>query len=201
MTGAALIPVQATKAVNGTDHSQAFSQRMRRQRALDKQCRNAGFAGRKTSASDESRGVLCSAENRFVALLPRYLSLSEIKPLNVPFVTGSRANNQIDIICEELIRLAVSAMGISTTSASRPQLMTLEAVIVGLDPDARAAIVEHLDAPGRFERINEWAQLVRGAPSTARRPSGKFSRAMTRVLAIEIIWRLAANRELPSFLA
>jgi len=71
----------------------------------------------------------------------------------------------------------------------------------GLDPDTRAAIVEHLDSPRRFERINDWSQLVQDVPATARRPNGRFSRAMTRVLAIEIVWRLAANRELPSFLA
>jgi hypothetical protein len=108
---------------------------------------------------------------------------------------------RLDYTCEDLIRLAVSAMRISTISADRPRFAALETAVVGLDPDMRAAIVEHFDSPGRFQRINDWAQLVQGAPATARRPNGKFSRAMTRVLAIEIVWRCAANKELPSFLA
>jgi len=110
-------------------------------------------------------------------------------------------DDQIDHICEEFIHLAAAAMGISTTSADRPLLAALDAAVVGLDPDTRAAIVEHLDAPGRFQRINDWTQLVQGAPAIVRRPNGSFSKAMTRMLAIEIVWRLAANRKLPSFLA
>jgi hypothetical protein len=112
-----------------------------------------------------------------------------------------KMNDQIDNICEELIHLAVSAMGTSTTGVDRPLLAALEAAVVGLDPDARVAILEHLDSPGRFQRIEDWAQLVQGAPATVRRPNGRFSRAMTRVLAIEIVWRIAADKNLPSFLA
>jgi len=108
---------------------------------------------------------------------------------------------KLDDTCEELIHLAVSAMGLSTTSVDRRRLAALEAAVVGLDPDTRAAVVEHLDSPGRFQRINGWTQLMQGAPATARRPVGKFWRAMTRVLAIEIVWRLAASKKLPSFLA
>ena len=92
-------------------------------------------------------------------------------------------------------------MGISTTSADRPRLAALDEAVVGLDPDTRAAIVQHLDSPGRFQRINDWVRFVPGAPATARRPIGKFSRAMTRVLAIEIVWRLAASKKLPPFIA
>jgi hypothetical protein len=110
-------------------------------------------------------------------------------------------NNKMDRTCEELIRLAISAMGTFTTSVDRPRLVALEAAVGGLNPDTRVAIVEHLDSPGRFQRINDWGQLVPGAPAIARRPDDKFSTAMTRVLAIEIVWRFAANKELPSFLA
>ena len=109
--------------------------------------------------------------------------------------------DQTDSICEEFIGLAISAMGTSTTSTDGPLLAALEAAVIGLDSDTRAAIVEHLDSPGRFQRINDWTKLVQGAPATVRRPNGSFSRAMTRVLAIEIVWRLAANKKLPSFLA
>jgi hypothetical protein len=107
-------------------------------------------------------------------------------------------NNEIDHTCEKLIHLAVSAMEISTTSADRSELKALETAVGGLDPDKRAAIVEHLDSPGRFQRINEWAQWVQGVSATVRRPNGRFSRATTRVLAIEIVWRFAANKGLPS---
>jgi hypothetical protein len=110
-------------------------------------------------------------------------------------------DNEIDHICEELIRLAASAMEISAMSADRLQLKALETAVGGLDPDKRAAIVGHLDSPGRFQRINEWAQWVQGGTATAMRPIGRFSRAMTRVLAIEIVWRFAANKELPSLFA
>jgi len=63
-------------------------------------------------------------------------------------------SDTIDDTCEELIRLAVSAMEISTVSVDRPQLKALDAAVVGLDPGTRAAIVEHLDSPGRFQRID-----------------------------------------------
>jgi len=109
-------------------------------------------------------------------------------------------SGEIDIISEQLIRLAVSATETSSISIDRPGLAALEAAVVGLDPDTRAAVVEHLDSPGRFQRINDWSQLVQNAPATARR-HGKFSKAMTRVLAIEIVWRLAARKKLPPFLA
>jgi hypothetical protein len=108
-------------------------------------------------------------------------------------------NNEIDTICEWLIGLAVSATGNSITSLDRSRLAALEAAVVGLDSDTRAAVVEHLDSPGRFQRINDWSQLVQSAPATARR-HGEFSKAMTRVLGIEIVWRLAANKKLPSLL-
>jgi len=108
---------------------------------------------------------------------------------------------RLDDTCEELIHLAVSAIETSTTSVDRRRLAALEAAVVGVDPDTRAAIVQHLDAPGRFQRINAWAQWVQGVPAAVRRPNGRFARAMTRVLAIEIVWRFAANKKLPSFLA
>jgi hypothetical protein len=110
-------------------------------------------------------------------------------------------NNEIDHTCEELIRLAASAIETSTTSVDRRRLAALEAAVVGVDPDTRTAIVRHLDAPGRFQRINAWAQWVQGVPAAIRRSNGGFSRTMTRVLAIEIVWRFAANEKLPSFLA
>jgi hypothetical protein len=112
-------------------------------------------------------------------------------------------SDEIDNICERLIRLAGSVMKTSTTSVDRLQLAALETAVVGLDPATRAAIVEHLDSPGRFQRINDWARLVHDDLAMATRHV-KFSKAIARVkrvLAIEIVWRLAANKKLPSFLA
>jgi hypothetical protein len=109
-------------------------------------------------------------------------------------------SDKIDIICERLIRLAVSTTGISTTSPDCSRFATLEAAVIALDPDTRAAVGEHLHSPGRYQRINDRAQMVQGTPATARRPNGRFSRAAIRMLAIEIVWRLTANKKLPSFL-
>lgn len=148
----------------------------------------------------ESHRVLLGTDSELCSL--GYLSTDEMKGLDMPEVARlAMSNNEIDHTCEDFIHLAVSAMELSKTSVDRRRLAALEAAVVGLDHDMRVAIVEHLDSPGRFQRINAWAQLVQGAPATVRRRIGRFARAMTRVLAIEIVWRLAANKELPSFLA
>jgi hypothetical protein len=111
-----------------------------------------------------------------------------------------KVSDGIGNTCERLIRLAGSVMKTSTTSVDRLQLAALGAAVVDLDPVTRAAIVKHLDSPGRSERINNWARLVQGDLAAAKR-RGEFSKAMARVLAIEVVWRLAANKKLPSFLA
>jgi hypothetical protein len=83
-----------------------------------------------------------------------------------------RDDDEIDNTCERLIRLAVSAMETSTTSVDRLQLAALEAAVVGLDPSTRAAIVEQLDSPGRFQRLGDWARLlplIRSDPALAER--------------------------------
>ena len=101
-------------------------------------------------------------------------------------------NDEIDNTCERLIRLAVSAMvETSTTSVDRLQLTALEAAVVGLDPDTRAAVIEQLDSPGRLQRISEWARflpLIRSDPALTERQL-ELAIAMVREGAIEIVWR------------
>jgi hypothetical protein len=86
----------------------------------------------------------------------------------------------------------------------------LEAAVVGLDPGTRAAIVEDLDSPGRLQRISDWygyvlsdraaKRFVQGDPATVGRRA-EFAGAMVREAATEIVWRLAASKDLPPYLA
>ena len=102
-----------------------------------------------------------------------------------------RDDDEIDNTCERLIRLAVFAMETSTTSVDRLQLAALEAAVVGLDSDTRAAAVEQLDSPGRLQRISDWARLlplVRSDSALAERHL-ELAIAMAREGAIEIVWR------------
>jgi hypothetical protein len=100
-------------------------------------------------------------------------------------------DHEIAVICERLIRLAISAMGTSTTSIARPHLDALEAAVVALDADTRAAAIGQLDSPGRLQRINDGARLL---PSLGPDPSPtvrhlELAITMARECAIEIVWR------------
>jgi hypothetical protein len=107
------------------------------------------------------------------------------------FYRSLAMSDEIDNICERLIRLVVSAMETSTTSLDRLQLAALEAAVVGLDSDMRAAIVEHLDSPGRLQRISDWAQLlpVLRADRALLERHLELAIAMVREGAAEIVWR------------
>jgi len=119
-------------------------------------------------------------------------------------------SGEIDKTRDHLICLAMARLRASGESERAVRFAALEAAVVGLDPSTRAAIVEYLDSPGRLQRIRDWygfvlsdpgaKRLVQGDPATVERRV-EFAGAMVREAATEIVWRLAANKDLPPYLA
>ncbi len=112
-------------------------------------------------------------------------------------------DENIDCICERLFLMAEVAIK-PYKEGDRVPMAALEAAIVNLIPAARAAVVAQLDSPERLQRIGDWMQLVLPDPALGKRlvmDRPQFARAMLREVATEIVWRLAANKGLPPFLA
>jgi hypothetical protein len=106
-------------------------------------------------------------------------------------VKEAMRDDEIDIICDWLIRLAMVATATSRTSGYPPQQGALETAVVSLEPSTREVIVEQLTSPGRLQRISDWTRLqplLRSDLAVAGRYS-ELATAMAREAAVEIVWR------------